>query len=359
MREIKVTANEAGQRLDKLLSKYMREAPKSFFYKMMRKKNITLNGKKAQGNEMLSCGDVVKLFLAEDTILKFQGGGDANGVVKLSGRTGRSGRDVPGRTQGSDTPEKLHGSGSARKCDMKKQPLDIIYEDDHIVLINKPSGMLSQKAKPQDISLVEYLTEHLLENGSITAEQLQLFHPSICNRLDRNTSGIVVAGKSLIGLQTMSRLLQDRSMRKYYRCIVKGSMKGSCHLKGYLTKDEKTNTVRISENPGSSEDKAIETKYTVLASENGLSMLEVHLITGRSHQIRAHLASIGHPILGDTKYGDERLNRIYREKYGVRSQMLHAYRLEFPKMEGTLGYLSERTFSAEPPEIYGRVFSKT
>ena len=216
--------------------------------------------------------------------------------------------------------------------------------------------MLSQKAMPQDVSLVEHLTEHLLENGSITPEQLQLFHPSVCNRLDRNTSGIVVAGKSLAGLQTMSRLLQDRMVRKYYRCIVKGIMKGSSRLQGYLIKDHAANKVRISEKPVDGGDKRIETEYTVLRSENGLSMLEVHLITGRSHQIRAHLASIGHPILGDTKYGDERLNRIYRDSCGIRSQMLHAYRLEFPKLEGDLAYLSERTFCAELPPAYHRLF---
>ncbi|MDO4322051.1 MAG: RluA family pseudouridine synthase [Lachnospiraceae bacterium] len=336
MREITVTANEAGQRLDKLLAKYMREAPKSFFYKMMRKKNITLNGKKAEGNELLARGDVVKLFLSDDTILKFQGGGREN--------------QPPEKTM-----EKEKAAVSGRRV-AKKQQLDIIYEDEHIVLINKPAGMLSQKAKTQDVSLVEHLTEYLLDNGSITREKLQLFHPGICNRLDRNTSGIVVAGKSLLGLQTMSRLLQERSMRKYYRCIVKGTMTGHSHLKGYLAKDRVTNKVRISEQPETEEDRPIETEYTVLMLENGLSMLEVHLITGRSHQIRAHLASIGHPILGDTKYGDMRLNQFYRDSCGIRGQLLHAYRLEFPKLEGPLAYLSGKVFCAEPPAVYQKVF---
>lgn len=317
MREINVTANEAGQRLDKLLARYLREAPKSFLYKMMRKKNITLNGKKAQGNEIVNCGDTVKLFLAEETIAKFQGKG---------------------------------GVRSGENASLVK--LDIVYEDEHIVLINKPAGMLSQKAKADDISLVEYLTEYLLESGSISMEEAALVRPAVCNRLDRNTSGLVVAGKSLPGLQTMSLLLKDRSLRKYYRCIVKGELSGKNHLKGYLTKDGASNRVSIAQKPRSGEDKPIETEYEALACANGLTMLEVHLITGRSHQIRAHLSSIGHPILGDMKYGDEELNRRYRKSHNVRSQLLHAYRLELPEIEGPLSYLSGRTFYAELPPLY-------
>lgn len=331
MREIKITENEAGQRLDKLLGKYLREAPASFLYKMMRKKNITLNGKKAQGKELLCVGDEVKLFLSEDTIVKFQG--------------------VQPQLVKSSTKTKKNAALERAHCQLK-----IIYEDQHIVLINKPAGMLSQKAKPQDVSLVEYLTEYLLENGSLTQEALQLFHPAVCNRLDRNTSGLVIAGKSLIGLQTMSRLLKERLVRKYYRCIVKGTMTGEQHLKGYLTKDTASNRVTISQTPRTEEDKPIETQYRVISSAQGLTMLEVHLITGRSHQIRAHLASIGHPILGDAKYGDETLNRFYRKKYNLYGQLLHAFRLEFPEMDGALGYLSGQVFSAELPAIYDIVY---
>lgn len=328
MKEIHITSNEAGQRLDKLLAKYLREAPKSFLYKMMRKKNITLNGKKAQGNEQLSCGDCVRLFLADETIDKFRGSVPAPQMDKAV-------RSVTGK------------KGQAR--------LDVIYEDDHIILINKPSGMLSQKAQPQDVSLVEYLTDYLLQTGSLTAEQLELFHPAVCNRLDRNTSGIVIAGKSLTGLQEMSRLLKERTVRKFYRCIVKGEMTGTHHLAGYLTKDQKTNTVTVTDCPHGRDDKRIETEYRTLAVSGGLSLLEVHLITGRSHQIRAHLASVGHPILGDMKYGDGALNQKYRASHGICAQMLHAYRLEFPEMKGELSYLSGRVFCAAMPPKYSAV----
>lgn len=328
MRLITVGKNEAGQRLDKLLAKYLTEAPRGFLYKMLRKKNITLNGKKAQGSEILSFGDEVRLFLADETIEKFKG---------------RTAAENPG------------GFSLARSSDSKRNSLDILYEDEHIVLINKPAGMLSQKARPEDVSLVEYLIKYLLDTGSITPEQLELFRPSVCNRLDRNTSGIVVAGKSLAGLQIMSRMLQERSVKKYYKCVVKGKMQGECHLKGYLAKDRASNQVTVRKTPADPGDKPIETRYRVLKSQNGVTLLEVHLITGRSHQIRAHLSSIGHPILGDPKYGDSVLNRRYKEKLGLSGQMLHACRLEFPRMDGTLAHLSGCVFTAEPPALFDAV----
>lgn len=317
MELITVSANEAGQRLDKLLGKILREAPKSFLYKMMRKKNITLNGKKVQGNEMLGEGDEIRLFFSEETLRKFQG----------------------------QTPEVMS---------VPKINLSIIYEDEHIVLIDKPAGMLSQKAKPDDVSLVEYLISYLLSGNRITEKELQSFRPAVCNRLDRNTSGLVVAGKSLIGLQTMSSMLKERSMRKYYRCIVKGTMHGSQHLTGYLIKDERTNKVRIASTAGK-DARPIETEYRAVASANGLTLLEVHLITGRSHQIRAHLASIGHPIVGDMKYGDARINEAYRRSHKVTCQMLHAYRLEMPEIEGKLSYLSGMSFTAPVPKLYEKL----
>lgn len=334
MKEIIITQNEAGQRLDKLLSKYLREAPKSFLYKMLRKKNITLNGKKAQGKEQLAPGDHIKLFLSDETIARFQA-------------------DMPSGTQSQKTAQK-NAVRSRRMKGCRYTP-DIIYEDEHILLVNKPAGLLSQKSSPQDVSLVEYVTDYLLETGSLTDAQLALFHPALCNRLDRNTSGIVIAGKSLPGLQAMNRLLKERSVRKYYRCIVKGEMSGSRHLEGYLVKNEQTNTVSVSTLPQTKEDKKIETQYTVLAVCNGLSLLEVHLITGRSHQIRAHLASIGHPILGDAKYGDPVWNKKYRLSDHVQYQLLHAFRLEFPALEGQFAYLSGNVFCAPMPKLYTKL----
>lgn len=315
MQEIKVTKNEAGQRLDKLLAKYLNEAPKSFFYKMMRKKNIVLNGKKATGNEKLEEGDIVKLFLADETIRKF----------------------------------------SSVKIQRTKTNLSVIYEDQDVVLINKPVGMLSQKAKESDVSLVEHLISYLLDAGELSEETLKSFRPSICNRLDRNTSGIVVAGKSLPGLQKMGELFKERTLHKYYRCLVQGVIREEQYLKGWLKKDEKTNKVQILDRPSDLSDQLIETEYHPLWTKEGVTLLEVRLITGKTHQIRAHLASEGHPLIGDYKYGDRKLNDFYQKKYGLKSQLLHAYRLEFPVMEGVCSQLSEKVFIADAPPLFAKV----
>ncbi|MCD7744537.1 MAG: RluA family pseudouridine synthase [Lachnospiraceae bacterium] len=346
MIQITVTGGEAGQRLDKLLSRYMRSAPKSFFYKMLRKKNITLNGKKAAGNEIVQSGDCLKLFLSDETYEKFGGIG-----------IGCSPEEEP-----TETISGPSAAGRVPVLEPGVRPPELLYQDAHILLFNKPVGMLSQKASPGDVSLVEYLNAYLQSSGCMTADQMRLVRPAVCNRLDRNTSGIVVAGISLAGLQTMNRLLKERSIRKYYRCVVCGEMHGGGHLYGYLKKDEKTNTVTVvNRTPYGVRDGAadggrpIETSYQVLACENGLSLLEVHLITGRSHQIRAHLASIGHPILGDPKYGNREANRKYRRSCNVTGQLLHAYRLEFPDIDGELSYLSGKKFCAPLPEVFARL----
>lgn len=318
MRELTVNRNEAGQRLDKLLGKYLNLANKSFIYKMIRKKNITLNDRKCDGSEKLREGDVVKLWLAEETLEKFS----------------------QIRVQKVQSPKKLN----------------IIYEDDHILLINKPAGMLSQKAKETDVSLVEIIIHYLLDSGQMRTEELRSFKPSVCNRLDRNTSGLVVAGKTLPGLQIMAEVFKDRSIHKYYQCVVKGEIREKQVITGFLTKNEKTNQVTIhrQEVPGSS---PIMTEYEPLAHEGACTLLRVTLITGRTHQIRAHLSSIGHPIVGDYKYGDERVNEEVRERYRIQSQMLHSYKITFPEnLAEPLGYLSGKTFTAPLPETFYRIF---
>lgn len=315
MKEYIIGKNEANQRLDKYLHKLLKEASNGFLYKMLRKKNITLNGKKAEGTEKLQEGDHVKLFLSDETFLKFAG----------------------------------HPAKSIDELNVKLKPvsLSVVYEDEDILIINKPQGMLSQKAKPSDVSANEYILDYLLENGSLTNEDLRTFKPSICNRLDRNTSGLLIAGKSLPGLQEMAECLKDRSMKKYYRCIVKGTVTEKKKITGYLKKDEGSNQVQIYSKEVL-ESKYIETEYTPVESCGKITLLEVHLITGRTHQIRAHLASIGHPIAGDEKYGDHNWNVTLRKKYNIRGQMLHAYRLEFP---------DGRSVTASVPESFGKVLN--
>lgn len=251
-----------------------------------------------------------------------------------------------------------------------KKTLDIVYEDDHILLVNKPAGMLSQKARDTDVSLVEYLIDYLLDSGQITREGLQTFRPSVCNRLDRNTSGLVAAGKSLAGLQGLSAVLQDRSLHKYYLCGVWGRVQEQKRIEGILIKDERTNQVTIlSEQAARGKGKGkkgedgqagsrICTEYEPIDYRDGYTLLKVTLITGKTHQIRAHLASVGYPIVGDYKYGDFRVNEEARKKYKVTSQMLHSFRMTFPEMSEPLAHLSEKSFEAPLPGEFKRMFGE-
>lgn len=316
MKEINVTKNLSGQRLDKLLLKILNNAPKSFIYKMLRKKNIVLNDKKAEGSEILQINDVIKLYLADETIDKFSKHGD---------------------------------------IDIVDQELDILYEDKNILIINKPIGMLSQKATDKDLSMVEYVTSYMLKSNQISKKQLISFKPGICNRLDRNTSGIIIAGKTLVGLQEMARLFKSRRIDKYYLCIVKGQLKKAKTITGYLTKDKNSNIVTISQKSQTKSD-YIRTEYKPISySMDDYTLLEVKLITGKSHQIRAHLASIGHPIIGDYKYGDEKTNNYFKQKYGLKHQLLHSHRYVFPQLLGPLVDLSGLECEAPVPEIFQRI----
>lgn len=322
MQKIIVTRNEAGQRADKFLNKYLSNASKGFLYKMMRKKNITLNKKKMTGQEKLVQGDEIVFFFSDETMEKFRG-----------------------------RPEKCNLSRQNFRINQK---LDILYEDNDVVFINKPCGMLSQKAKESDISLVEYLISYLLDTKALTEEELVSFHPSVCNRLDRNTSGIVLAGKSLPGLQELSRLLKERTIRKYYRTIVVGKITEKQYLKGFLKKEHRTNQVIVSE-IADDDNVPIETSYIPVAWNDMYTLLEVHLITGRTHQIRAHLASTGHPVIGDRKYGNTKVNSFFQKKFGLCHQLLHSYRVEFPQKEISLENLRGKVVTAKEPELFQEI----
>lgn len=322
MKEIIVRKNEAGQRLDKFLRKYLKEAPGSFLYKMLRKKNITLNGKKATGAEKLAKGDAVRLFLSDETIQRFS------------------------------SKERIETAPENLSSDLMP---DIIYEDTNILLLNKPAGMLSQKAQKTDISVVEHVISYLLAQGEITEESLKTFKPSVCNRLDRNTSGLIIAGKSLAGSQMASSLLKERSLQKYYLCIIKGQITQRKRIRGFLTKDVKRNIVKIAETG----DSPIETEYLPLAWREDMTLLKVHLITGKTHQIRAHLAYIGHPLLGDYKYGDRAWNDGFKRRYQTESQMLHAYQIVFPHMDVLFAEISGKSFYAKVPAVFWKLIKET
>lgn len=308
MKEFRIKKNEENQRFDKYLKKLLPNAGSSFIYKMLRKKNITCNGKKASGNEMLHEGDVICLYFSDETFEKFSM--DENLLLK--------------QFQALEA--------------LKMNGLRIIFEDKDILIANKPVNMLSQKATDKDVSANEYLLGYLIREKALTFEDYKTFRPSVCNRLDRNTTGLLLMGKTLKGSQELSEMLKERTAQKYYYAIVSGTVTNDEHLKGYLIKDEAKNKVSIlAEHSQSTVDEAsyVETAYHSLCSSEEWSLLEVHLITGKTHQIRAHLASIGHPIIGDLKYGKESVNQKFKKEFQVKHQLLHAKRIVLNDIEYT------------------------
>ena len=366
MREFVVARAEAGGRFDKYLKRLLPEASAGFLYKMLRKKNITLNDKKAEGKEILAENDVVKMFFSEETFFKFVG-------VPEKGS----------RWQKVEENDQKFFSSSKPGDDYKKAfrqlgKIPVIYEDEDILILNKPAGVLSQKAKREEISLNEWMIGYLLEKQEISEEGLSRFCPSVCNRLDRNTSGLLLCGKCLRGSRYLSEILRDRSLHKYYLAYAEGKIEHPITLKGYLKKESEKNRSKViseeayrkkvleaenrkkafgtagGEKAFQKEYQKIETVIKPLSyfEEMNCTKLEILLITGKSHQIRAHLAAVGHPVIGDIKYGWKPKSRADVEwKY----QLLHAYRMEFPKSAGAFAHLSGKVVIAPVPEEFEKI----
>ena len=369
MREVIISEREEGQRLDRYLEKYMPDAPKSFFYKMMRKKNIVLNGKKVSGSERIQTGDQIKLFLADETIEGFRSGKKAQEVdlgaqqMPQAKRLEKGARQMPqakrptnGARQMSPAKRLEKGARQGKielqqgHYDRNLPPLQIVYEDAQFLVVNKPVGVLSQKADRNDRSIVEQITDYLADNAADDT-----FRPGICNRLDRNTSGLIVAGKTVRALQDMNKRFKERTICKYYLCVVHGSVLKKQYLKGYLEKDSRTNKVTVRQQPGPN---SVPIATESLPLQQGMyqgesfTLLQVHLITGKSHQIRAHLASIGHPLVGDVKYSTKRASAFDREQLHQRVQLLHAWQLIFT------AHGKEYVWKAELPDNFAQVLRR-
>lgn len=313
MRSITVKKNDAGQRLDKFLTKSVKGLPMSLMYKFIRTKKIKVGGKRTDGKYMLSEGDVIDLYIKDEFF---------------------------------DSPE--NDKGALTHIEPK---IDVVYEDENIILVNKRPGIVVHEDKDaRDNTLIMHIQAYLYKKGEYDPTSEQSFAPALCNRIDRNTGGIVVAAKNAAALREMNEKIKNNEISKFYLCAVKGIMpKKSDTLTGYLIKDSATNTVTVYDRKVK-DAKNIITKYRVLAEKNGNSLLEVELVTGRTHQIRAHMAHIGHPLLGDGKYGVNRGEK----RDGYKYQALYAYRIRFDFADdsGTLGYLRGKTAELDKKDIW-------
>ena len=318
MKELSVKRNDAGQRLDRFVSKAVPLLPESLLQKYIRLKRIKLNGKGAKRDTRLQEGDVLQLYINDEF---FEQPREENSYLKVG------------------TPR-----------------LDIVYEDENILLADKKPGVLCHSAGVWDYNtLIANIQAYLAQKGEWRPREENAFAPALCNRIDRNTGGIVIAAKNAEALRILNDKIRDREIDKYYLCVVQGRPRpASGRLEGYLFKDAKKNQVYVYDQPRTGARTAV-TEYRTLTSREGLSLVECRLITGRTHQIRAQLAHAGCPLLGDGKYGRERDNRSYGEKKG---QALCSWKLKFSFTTpgGVLEYLDGREFRTPPPDFVDRYF---
>jgi len=310
MKEIRITENEAGQRLDRFLRKLMKEAALSEIYKSIRKGNIKVNGRKSKENYMLAVDDIITF-------------------------KGINAESIPIEKKAID----------------KAGSIDVVYEDQNIIVVDKPAGLLShpQSSKDKD-TLIHRIQYYIQKSDGIDASPT--FTPSLCNRLDRNTAGLVIAAKNYKSLKAVNEMIRERNLKKLYLCVVKGSTNIRGEISGLLGKDEKTRKALTGD-----EGRESVTYYEKIDDNGEYSLLYVELVTGRFHQIRVHLSSIGHPIIGDVKYGDKRVNDFFRNKFGLNHQLLLAHIISIEEAPSELDYLKGKVWYSSMPEEYKTILN--
>ena len=306
MRELVVKKNDANQRLDKFLLKKFKTMPKKMAYMYIRKKCVKVNGKKATPEVMLKENDLLTFYIKDEFFDNIQ--------------------------------EENYEFLKAPKT------LKIIYEDENIILLDKKPGVIVHQDKSYHFDcLLLRLQHYLYDNGEYNPKEENCFAPALVNRIDRNTGGIVIGAKNAESLRILNQKMKDRELHKFYLCLlINRPKKDNAILSDYLIKNEKTNKVTVLRNEKQGAKKIL-TKYSVQETNNNLTLCEVELLTGRTHQIRAHMSSIGCPILGDNKYGNKKLN----QKYSLSKQCLYSYKLafDFTTDSGILSYLDKKDFS--------------
>ncbi len=310
MRTVTIGANDAGQRLDKFLTKFLKTCPQSMIYKCLRKKRIKLNGRKAEGNVKLAEGDVLDMYISDE----------------------------------------FFGEAVSDTSFIKVKPdINIVYEDDNIMLIDKKPGMIVHEDDSEKFNtLISHIKAYLYQKGEYDPANEQSFAPALCNRIDRNTGGIVIAAKNAAALRVINEKIKSREIKKYYLCMVQGHIKpAAATLTSYLQKNEKQNRVYLSDTPKEGYKKCV-TKYRTVGATDMACYLEIDLITGRTHQIRAQMAHVGHPLAGDGKYGTNEFNK----KIGLKYQALYSYKTEFAFTDDNLlSYLNGKSFEVDKENI--------
>ena len=316
MKKVIISSKEANQRVDKYLKKYLNEAPLSFIYKLFRKKDVKINGHWVKENYILNEGEELTIYVTDSQIEEF------------------------------NKPKEIE------KVTLNHQ---IVYEDENLLITNKPRGLLVHGDEGEKkLTLANQVINYLYFKGEYDPKNDHGFIPAPAHRLDRNTSGLVAFAKNLVSLQELEELFKEKDeITKEYKALVVGKFEGERHIDAPLLKDEKTGLVRIS--------KSGKNAYTIVkfaGNYGDFTLVNVQILTGRTHQIRVHLASISYPVVGDAKYGDFKVNKEIKEKYKFENQFLTAYKLSFKKIKGHLSYLSGKSFEIKLPENEEKLLTK-